>query len=114
MKDLITIIIPCKNEKDVVQKTLDLLNYQSGINGVNVIISDSSNDEETVNKLLNRVGDKFNLKVNYAIVGNTVTMNFELTTDFLILPVSEFEKWAEFARVKKEVFSESLVLQKIN
>jgi hypothetical protein len=58
--------------------------------------------------------DKFNLKVNYAVVGNTVTMNFELTTDFLILPVSEFEKWAEFARVKKEVFSESLVLQKIN
>jgi glycosyltransferase involved in cell wall biosynthesis len=63
MKDLITIIIPCKNEKDVIQKTLDLLNYQIGINGVNVIISDSSNDEETVNKLLNRVGDKFNLKV---------------------------------------------------
>lgn len=58
--------------------------------------------------------DKFNLKVNYAVVGNTVTMYFELTTDFLILPVSEFEKWAEFARVKKEVFSESLVLQKIN
>lgn len=58
--------------------------------------------------------DKFSLKVNYSVVGNTVTMNFELFTDFLILPVSEFEKWAEFARVKKEVFSESLVLQKIN
>lgn len=63
MKDLITIIIPCKNEKDIIQKTLDLLNYQNDINGVNVIISDSSNDKETVNKLLNRVGDKFNLKV---------------------------------------------------
>jgi glycosyltransferase involved in cell wall biosynthesis len=63
MKDLITIVIPCKNEKDIIQKTLDLLNYQKDINCVNVIIADSSNDEETVKKLLNRAGDKFNLKI---------------------------------------------------
>jgi glycosyltransferase involved in cell wall biosynthesis len=63
MKDLITIIIPCKNEKNIIQKTLDLLNYQKDINCVNVIISDSSNDEETIKKLLNRVDDKFNLKI---------------------------------------------------
>jgi len=63
MKDLITIVIPCKNEKDIIQKTLDLLNHQKGIFGVNVIISDSSDDEETVKKLLNRNNDKFNLTI---------------------------------------------------
>ena len=31
LKDFVTIVIPCKNEKEVVQKTLDLLNYQTDV-----------------------------------------------------------------------------------
>ncbi len=62
----VTIVIPCKNEKDIIQKTLDLLNYQLDITGVKVIICDSSNDGVTKNDLINRSNkktDKFDLYV---------------------------------------------------
>lgn len=62
----VTIVIPCKNEKDIIQKTLDLLNYQLDITGVKVIICDSSNDGVTKNDLINRSHkktDKFDLYV---------------------------------------------------
>jgi glycosyltransferase involved in cell wall biosynthesis len=31
LSDLLTIVIPCKNEKNIITKTLDLLNHQTGI-----------------------------------------------------------------------------------
>jgi glycosyltransferase involved in cell wall biosynthesis len=60
----LTIIIPCKNEKKIIQKTLDLLNYQSGIEGVQVIVCDASDDVVTNKGLVDRLKynfDKFNL-----------------------------------------------------
>ena len=44
LKKLVTIVIPCKNEKDIILKTLDLLNHQKDIHGVKVIVCDASND----------------------------------------------------------------------
>jgi glycosyltransferase involved in cell wall biosynthesis len=44
LSEQITIVIPCKNEKDTILKTLDLLNYQSDIHNVKVIVCDASND----------------------------------------------------------------------
>jgi glycosyltransferase involved in cell wall biosynthesis len=44
LKKLLTIVIPCKNEKDIILKTLDLLNHQKDIHGVKVVVCDSSND----------------------------------------------------------------------
>jgi glycosyltransferase involved in cell wall biosynthesis len=61
MKDLITIIIPCKNEKDIIFKTLDLLNYQNDIHNVKVIVADCSDDNITNFKLLQRIEDKTDL-----------------------------------------------------
>jgi glycosyltransferase involved in cell wall biosynthesis len=64
MKDLITIVIPCKNEKDVILKTLDLLNYQSDIHNVKIIVCDASNDGTTKPDLIGRLEhntDIFNL-----------------------------------------------------
>ena len=55
LKNLITIVIPCKNEKDVILKSLDILNYQKNINGVNVIVCDSSNDSITYESLIDRL-----------------------------------------------------------
>lgn len=66
LSNQLTIVIPCKNEKNIVQKTLDLLNYQLDITGVKVIICDSSNDGVTKNDLINRSQkktDKFDLYV---------------------------------------------------
>jgi len=66
MKDLLTIVIPCKNEKNIILKTLDLLNYQTSILDVNVIVCDISDDTIT-NKLLQdreqNKTDLFNLTI---------------------------------------------------
>ena len=56
----ITVVIPCKNEKDIILKTLDLLNYQSDIYNVKVIVCDKSNDKITNQSLINRMGKKSN------------------------------------------------------
>jgi len=66
LSDLLTIVIPCKNEKDIIFKTLDLLNHQTNIYGVKVVVCDSSNDGITKPSLLDRmeydaITDNFNL-----------------------------------------------------
>lgn len=60
---LLTIVIPCKNEKKIIDTTLDLLNKQIGIEGVKIIVADSSTDNETTFRLENRVSDLFSLQV---------------------------------------------------
>lgn len=51
----LTIIIPCKNEKDIILKTLDLLNYQVDIHNVNVVVCDASTDRITKLDLITRL-----------------------------------------------------------
>jgi glycosyltransferase involved in cell wall biosynthesis len=68
LKNLLTIVIPCKNEKGIIQKTLDLLNHQKNISNVKVIVCDASNDGITRPNLLDRLEydsntDLFNLYV---------------------------------------------------
>lgn len=60
LENHITIVIPCKNELDIISKTLDLLNYQKNIKNVDVIVCDSS-DDETPKLLKKRKSDNFNL-----------------------------------------------------
>ena len=64
LNKFITIVIPCKNEKDIILKTLDLLNYQSDIWGVKVVVCDSSDDGITKFDIIERLEinlDKFDL-----------------------------------------------------
>lgn len=58
---LVTIVIPCKNEKGIIKKTLDLLNHQLDILGVKVIVCDSSNDKVTNHNLTKRLEYKLDL-----------------------------------------------------
>ena len=44
VKDLLTVVIPCKNERDLIDLTLGCLNKQYNIKGTKVIIADSSDD----------------------------------------------------------------------
>ena len=44
IKDILTIVIPCKNENLVIQRTLSYLNMQKDIDGTKVIIADVSDD----------------------------------------------------------------------
>ena len=55
LKNLVTIVIPCKNEKGIIQKTLDLLNHQKDIYKVKVIVCDASNDGITRRDLIDRL-----------------------------------------------------------
>jgi glycosyltransferase involved in cell wall biosynthesis len=62
LSKLLTIVIPCKNEGITINQTLTLLNFQNGINGVKVIVADSSDDGTTYH-LENRNKDYFNLEI---------------------------------------------------
>jgi len=55
LNKLVTIVIPCKNEKDIILKTLDLLNHQVDIKNVKVIVCDASNDGVTKLDLVDRL-----------------------------------------------------------
>lgn len=59
MKNILSLVIPCKNEGNTIMKTLDLLNYQSKISGVKVIVCDSSDDGITKTLLLERSKKKY-------------------------------------------------------
>jgi glycosyltransferase involved in cell wall biosynthesis len=59
LEQLVTIVIPCKNEKAIIQKTLDLLNYQQGIRNVKVVVCDASNDGVTKPELLDRLENHY-------------------------------------------------------
>jgi len=52
LKNKLTIVIPCKNEGLNVKTTLQFLNCQSGIDGVKVIVADSSNDYDLTRNLI--------------------------------------------------------------
>lgn len=62
--EYVTIVIPCKNENLIIQKTLDLLNYQIDIEGVKVVVCDISDDKITRERLEERAraeSDSFEL-----------------------------------------------------
>jgi glycosyltransferase involved in cell wall biosynthesis len=58
----LTIVIPCKNEGLTIKKTLELLNHQSDIENVSVIVADISDDKFT-KKILEEDKYFFKLKV---------------------------------------------------
>ena len=62
LNKLLTIVIPCKNESKTIETTLALINAQTNIDGVRVIVADSSNDGTTY-RLENRLNDDFDLTV---------------------------------------------------
>jgi glycosyltransferase involved in cell wall biosynthesis len=63
LHQLLTIVIPCKNEGKIIDTTLNLLNNQENIEYVKVIVCDSSDDYITRDLLSNRTNDKFNLVI---------------------------------------------------
>ena len=63
LHQLLTIVIPCKNEGKIIETSLNLLNLQENIDYVKVIVCDSSDDRVTKNLLKNRVNDKYNLVI---------------------------------------------------
>jgi len=62
MKDLLTIVIPCKNEENYIVPLLEDLSQQYGISGVRIIIADANSTDATV-PLINTYKDKLNIEV---------------------------------------------------
>ena len=48
LQDLLTVVIPCKNEKENIQNILNSLNKQKNSEGLLVIVADISDDLVTV------------------------------------------------------------------
>ena len=62
-KDL-TIVIPCKNEGLIIKRTLELINLQNSIKGVNVMVADSSTDDGFTQKcILTSFHNNINVKI---------------------------------------------------
>jgi len=62
LKNFITIVIPCKNENQTIDKTLSLLNHQKNIQKTKVIVADIS-DDGTTYELESRQNDLFDLEI---------------------------------------------------
>ena len=62
IKDLLTIVIPCKNEMELIDLTLSLINKQEDISGTRVIIADSS-DDSTRDIILSGGHDNLNITI---------------------------------------------------
>lgn len=67
MKDKLTIIIPSKNEKNIVYDCLDFLYNQKNIDGVRVIVADISDDPYSVG-ILYKARKVFSDKLNIEII----------------------------------------------
>lgn len=65
-KDL-SIIIPCKNERNNIIETLNSIYKQNNINDIDIIISDSSDDDITVPLINNKI-KKYKNKLNIKII----------------------------------------------
>jgi len=92
LQKYLTIVIPCKNEGDIIAKTLDLLNYQTGIENTLVIVADNS-DDGTKEQLKNRNQDKFKLQIingGYPSVGRNNGANITTTPYILFLDADIF------------------------
>lgn len=63
MKELLTVVIPCKNESFFISNLLSNLNSQNYILGTNVRVADSSDDFSTVLHIYSESGKTCNVKI---------------------------------------------------
>ena len=63
LANLVTVVIPCKNEGPIIKKTLGLLSNQVAIDGLNVIVADSSDDDSTVKMIESESNGKLRIQI---------------------------------------------------
>ena len=62
MKDLVTIVIPCKNEENYIFKTLSCISNQMNSKGVRIIIADANSTDNTLTEIC-RAKKELQLKI---------------------------------------------------
>ena len=63
LKDLLTIVIPCKDENENIKNILSDINNQNESSGLNVIVADASEDYTTQHYIWSETGKTANIKV---------------------------------------------------
>jgi glycosyltransferase involved in cell wall biosynthesis len=63
LKNLLTVVIPCKNEKEHIKLCLNSLNNQRGSKDLKVIIADCSDDDVTVDYILSESNKKIDINI---------------------------------------------------
>lgn len=71
LKDYVTVVIPCKNEEEYIQKTLLSLNEQKFIDNVEVMIADANSTDNTLQKI-EEISKQLKFKLSI-IEGGTVS-----------------------------------------
>jgi glycosyltransferase involved in cell wall biosynthesis len=67
MKDILTIIIPCKNEKDNIYECIGFIAKQVGFAGTKVIIADTSDEADSL-KFLQYTKDDYRYSLNIELI----------------------------------------------
>ena len=67
MDNLLTIVIPCKNEKDNIYECIGFIAKQVGFAGTRVIIADTSDEEDSLN-FLQYTEDNYRYSLNIEII----------------------------------------------
>jgi glycosyltransferase involved in cell wall biosynthesis len=98
VKDLLTIVIPCKNEEGYIGNLLNSLSTQRGIEGVRIIIADAGSTDKTL-----EIINSFN-NLNIEVIGGGLpavgrNSGLELSTT----------KWTLFIDADAEFNNESLI-----
>jgi glycosyltransferase involved in cell wall biosynthesis len=106
MKNILTIVIPCKNEEDYIYRTLYKLNEQKGICGVNVFIADGGSTDSTLIKIDRFESVYSNLKINI-IEGGSVSFGRNNGARF------SFTKYILFLDADTLVLSKDAILESV-
>ena len=67
MKELLTIVIPCKNEKDNIYECIGFIAKQVGFAGTRVIIADTSDEEDSLD-FLRYTEDNYRYSLNIELI----------------------------------------------
>jgi glycosyltransferase involved in cell wall biosynthesis len=67
MDNLLTIVIPCKNEKDNIYECISFIAKQVGFAGTRVIIADTSDEEDSLN-FLQYTEDNYRYSLNIELI----------------------------------------------
>lgn len=74
IKDYLSIVIPCKNEENYIERTLNEISIQSGISGTRVIIADGGSTDSTLQKIEEFIKSEDNNLNIEVIAGGTVSV----------------------------------------
>lgn len=70
MTELVSIVIPCKNEEQYIGHLLDDLSKQLGIENIHIYIADANSDDNTLKVISQKSKEHQNLKINIVEGGN--------------------------------------------